>query len=264
MENRNAVFICTDLEGISGVSHIDQVMNTDSDGYRQACELLMGDTNAAIAGAFDAGAEAVYVLDGHGGGKNFIPGMLDSRARQIGIHDMPAVMPKVSATMQIGLHAMAGTRYAFLDHTQSSANIHNYYFNDIRIGELMQDGVYSGAFGVPCVTVSGDRAACAEAEHFFPGVYTAVVKTAEERNTADCLPVAEAQRRIYNAARAGYENRIHIRPYVFPVPFTVTVEYNRADYCDNVCRNRPDLERLDARTARSVKTRIESYFDVLL
>ncbi len=264
MDNRKAVFICTDLEGISGVNHIDQVLKTEEDGYKKACELLMGDTNAAVAGAFAGGAEAVYVLDGHGSGKNFIPGKLDPRAVQIKMDDMPALMPKVGATMQIGLHAMSGTRHAFLDHTQSSVSIHDYYFNDMKIGELMQDGVYSGAFGVPCVTVSGDRAACAEAEHFFPGVFTAVVKTAEERNVADCLPVEEAQRLIYEAAKAGFENRHAIKPYVLPVPYTVTIEFNRADYCDDVCRYRPDLERLDARTARSVKNKVETYWDVLL
>ena len=264
MENRKSVFICTDLEGISGVNHIDMVMNTEEEGYRKACELLMGDTNAAVAGAYDGGADEVYVLDGHGSGKNFIRGMLDPRAVQIHMDDMPDIMPKAGAVMQIGLHAMAGTAEAFLDHTQSSASIHNYYFNDTRIGELMQDGVYAGAFGVPCVTVSGDRAACAEAEHFFPGVCTAVVKTTKVRNTAECLPVPEAQKRIYEAAKAGFENRLSIKPYIMPIPFTVTVEYNRSDYCDNTLNWRKDVERLDARTLRIVKNQIKTYWDVML
>ena len=263
MENRNAVFIVTDLEGISGVDKMEQIAE-DHPEHQRICEYLMGDTKAAIAGAFDAGAEAVYVLDGHGGGKNFIPGMLDPRAVQIRMDDMPKYIHQVSAAMQIGLHAMAGTWHAFLDHTQSSVSIHNYYFNDMKIGELMQDGVFSGYFDVPCVTVSGDRAACAEAEHFFPGVYTACVKTAEQRNIAECLPLEEARKLIYEAAKKGYENRHRIQPYKLPLPFTVTVEFNRADYCDAVCSRHKDLERLDARTVRSVKTRMESYYDVLL
>ena len=263
MERKNAVFIVTDLEGISGVSTMEQIAE-DHPEHRIICENLMKDTNAAIAGAFDAGAETVYVLDGHGSGKNFIPGMLDPRAIQITMDEMPKYIPAVSAIMQVGLHAMAGTSKAFLDHTQSSVSIHNYYFNDMRIGELMQDGVYAGHFGVPCVMVSGDRAACAEAEHFFPGVHTAVVKTAEIRNKAECLPEEEAHRLIYEAAKAGYADRAGIKPYNMPLPFTVTVEFNRADYCDNTCQWHPDLERLDARTVRSVKTKIETYYDVLL
>ncbi|MBR4959446.1 MAG: M55 family metallopeptidase [Clostridia bacterium] len=264
MNERKSVFICTDLEGISGVDHIDMVMKTEEDGYRRACELLMQDTNAAVAGAFDGGADAVYVLDGHGGGKNFIPGMLDPRAVQVKMDDMPKLMKECGATMQIGLHAMSGTMNAFLDHTQSSVSVHDYYFNDMKIGELMQDGVYSGAFGVPCVTVSGDKAACAEAEHFFPGVYTACVKTAKERNIADCLPPEEGARLIYEAAKAGFMHRAEIKPYVLPTPYTVTIEFNRADYCDDVCRWRKDVERLDARTVRSRKTKTETYWDVLL
>jgi len=263
MENRNAVFIVTDLEGISGVDKMEQISEEHPE-HRKACENLVLDTNAAIAGAFDAGAEAVYVQDGHGSGKNFIPGMLDPRAIQITMNELPECIRKVSATMQIGLHAMAGTHRAFLDHTQSSVSIHNYYFNDIRIGELMQDGVYSGHFGVPIVTVSGDRAACDEAEHFFPGVHTAVVKTAEERNKAVCLPTEEARRLIYEAAKAGYLDRRNIKPHIMPLPFTVTVEFNRTDYCDAQYSWRKNAERLDARTLRTIKNNIETYYDVLL
>ena len=55
------VFIETDLEGISGVSTIDMVANSDP----RALERLMADTNAAVRGAFAGGADRVLVLD-HG------------------------------------------------------------------------------------------------------------------------------------------------------------------------------------------------------
>ena len=76
------VIIVTDLEGISGVDSIEMIPEKN-EGYRRACEYLMADTNAAVDGAFLGGATKVTVLDGHGGGRNFIDGMLDPRAEII-------------------------------------------------------------------------------------------------------------------------------------------------------------------------------------
>ncbi len=50
------VFIITDLEGISGISRADQIVS-DSPDYPYALQRLMADTNAAVAGAFDGGAD---------------------------------------------------------------------------------------------------------------------------------------------------------------------------------------------------------------
>ena len=56
------VAIITDLEGISCVDSIDMIFG---DGYQFACEQLMLDVNAAINGAFEGGADEVFVVDGH-------------------------------------------------------------------------------------------------------------------------------------------------------------------------------------------------------
>ena len=122
------VLMITDLEGISGIAKIEQVMDTDSPDYIHSREYLMADTNAAIAGCFDAGAEAVYVWDGHGGGKNFIPGTLDPRATQIDSSTIMDIIRGCDVLMLVGMHAMSGTAKAFLDHTQSSATIFDYKY----------------------------------------------------------------------------------------------------------------------------------------
>ena len=145
------VFIETDLEGISGVSRAEMV----ADSHRYALERLMADTNAAVRGAIDAGAERVFVLDGHGGGKNFIPGLLDPRAEQTGIDRVK----EADLCFIIGMHAMAGTQNAFLDHTQSSVSWHHYRVNGRRYGECGQLAAYAGAYGIPLGMVSGDFAA---------------------------------------------------------------------------------------------------------
>ena len=255
------VLMVTDLEGISGVAKIEQVMNTESPDYIHTREALMADTNAAIAGCFDAGAEAVYVWDGHGGGKNFIPGTLDPRATQIDGSTIMGVVRDCDVLMLVGMHAMSGTAKAFLDHTQSSATVFDYKYNGIRRGEITQECIFAGYFGIPCVMVTGDRAACEEAKELLPGVITAEVKYAEVRNTAICLPPEEAHKRIYDAAVAGMalEGREAFDP---GFPLTIEVTFTRADYCD--LHDTDWRQRLDARTVRRVSERVESYFDILI
>lgn len=259
------VLILTDLEGISGVDSINDIFDTDSEGYHRGLERLMADTNTAVCAALDAGAEKVYVCDGHGCGKNFLEGALDARATQIAVKDFPWVIRDVDAVVAIGMHAMAGTQRAFLDHTQSSKTIHHYFYDGKRIGELAQIGVYAGHFGVPCVAVSGDTAACAEAQTLFgEHVSLAVVKTAEVRNSAVCVDLETAEARIRAAVLRGLADRNLIPPTVQALPFEVAVEYNTTSLCDDVCRANPNAERVDGYTVRTVKNKIESYLDVLL
>jgi len=259
---KNSVLIITDLEGISGVYTIDQIF--EESAYKEACKLLTADTNAAVDGAFAAGAEKVYVVDGHGGGKNFPEGTLDPRAVQVGVPEMHDVIHEIGAVMQVGAHAKSGTMLGFLDHTQSSATIHDYRYNGIPFGEMEQIGIYTGHYGIPNVMLSGDLAACAEAGTSFPGIRTAIVKTAGSRNHAVCLPPEEARALIRKAAHDGFLARGEIAPFPWTVPFTVEVEFNRADYCEAAIAGNPAIQRADARTARQIKTGITDFYSVLL
>ena len=259
---KNSVMIVTDLEGISGVYTIDQIF--EEAAYKEACKLLMADTNAAVDGAFAAGAEKVYVVDGHGSGKNFPENTLDERAVRLFVPEMHSVIGEIGAVMHVGAHAKSGTMLAFLDHTQSSATIHDYRYNGIPFGEMEQMGIYTGFYGIPTVMLSGDRTACEEAEQSFPGIKTAVVKTADSRNHAVCLPLEESTALIRQAACEGFKARGEIEPFKFPVPFTVEIEFNRADYCEAVIAGNPSIERVDARTARQAKETVTDFYSVLL
>ena len=252
------IFIETDLEGISGISSIDEIERRDPHGL----ERLMADLNAAVSGVFDAGADEVYVTDGHGGGNNFIHELLDKRARQVSASADDLV--GCDAAFIIGAHAIAGSENAFLDHTQSSVAWHNYYINGCRHGEMGQLAAYAGAFGIPLVMVSGDLAACAEARALFGDVETAVVKYANGRNRARCIPVAEAERLIHDAAYRAVADLPHgrVKPYRVSLPARVVVEYNRSDYCDNAMKS-GRLERLDARTIQKTVNQISCYADLL-
>lgn len=264
MMKKNNAFVLTDLEGISGVSTMDEVMRAADPEYLYVRENLMRDTNAAIDALFSSGAEKVFVLDGHGGGDNFIDGALDRRAKRVSIRELPEVMPEVGCVLMIGMHARSGSETAFLDHTQSSMKIHNYYYNGEPISELHQFGVYAAAFDAPVVMLSGDEAVCLEANTVFGEIPTAAVKVASSRNFAECYPKELSESRIRSAASQGFLKREEIKPLKYTLPLRISVEYNRSDYCEEVLFCRSDLVRTDGRTLERISEKIVTYFDVLL
>jgi len=256
------IMMMTDLEGISLVDSIDMI-DESTDGYRFACERLMADVNAAVQGAVDAGADEILVFDGHGSGKNFIPELLDPRAKQFKDMNEPGIYDNCYAYLLIGMHAKSGTMKAFLDHTQSSTSWYNYYINGERQGEIAQEAAFSGSFGIPTVMMSGDEAACREAALLIPGIECAEVKRANERNCAECADAAEAEKRIREAVVRGIGKAAEIKPYTIEYPAELKLEYVRTDICDRVTAANPWLERIDGRTVRKTIDRIGSFHDLV-
>ena len=74
------IFISVDMEGLAGVVNGPDVNSTGPD-YQMFRTIMAGETNAAIEGAFLAGANDVLVRDGHGNKNNLRPADVDPRAR---------------------------------------------------------------------------------------------------------------------------------------------------------------------------------------
>lgn len=255
------VFIITDLEGASGVDHADMIEPV-TEGYRKACEYLMADTNAAVEGAFAGGADEVFVVDGHGGGGNFIDGALHPRAQMPGNEKVfYGTWEGYDALVCVGAHAMAGTTRAFLDHTQCAKSIFDYKVDGKCYGEMGQQAITAGFFGFPLVAVCGDEAACREAKGLVPEVACAVVKRAEQRNVAECVEQKEALARIFAAVKDGVERYRQIKPYQISLPAEISVTYYRNDMCDEVMRE--GLVR-EGRTLKKTIDTIHCYVDVAI
>lgn len=248
------IYIITDMEGVSGIWRPEQVQEGHPE-YEKARRLLCEDVNSAIAGAFDGGATYVVVLDGHGSGGNLILEMLDERAIYETVKNPLEVMPSLDESfdglIQVGCHAMAGTLNGFLDHTQSSTSWFNLYVNGRKFGEIGQAGAYAGAFGVPVIMVTGDKAACEEARSFFGDIELVAVKEGLGRNRAKCIPPKYAHRMIHDAAmRAVQRVKTGVfKPFILKPPIEIVLELCRSDYADEYA-TRPGVERLDARTVR--------------
>ncbi len=259
------ILIMTDLEGICEIDRIEQIEYMGP-FYKESCAALMRDTNAAVAACIDAGAEKVYVIDGHRGGGNFPPDTLDARAIPVTTDEMSDLVIKgdIDYFMEIGAHAMAGTQGGFLDHTQNSKKWFSYTANGVELGEVEKHALFLAAYGVKTVFVSGDEAVCREAQKFLKGIYTVPVKCAAVRNRAELYNAEKCRARFADEIQKALKNPLAISTLSYTLPVTLELTLYRTDMCEEILEKRPDprLVRINARTLQKTLDKIEAYSDL--
>ena len=237
------ILVAADMEGITGVTTWDQVTPGHAE-YARFRKLMTQDVNAAIRGAYEAGADEVIVADGHWNGSNILIEELDARARlntgsPSPFSMMQGIDESVDGVIFIGYHARNGTPDAILDHTWSRMTVANVWLNDALTGEYGLNGAVAGHFGVPIIMVSGDQTACAQVVDILGDMETAVVKQATGRYAAECLPPQMTQDLIFmSAARAVTRLRDGDvpAPFVLDAPMRVTVEFFTSDMADRASK----------------------------
>ena len=233
------ILLAVDMEGITGVTTWDHVTPGHAE-YARFRKMMTQDVNAAIRGAFDAGAEEVIVADGHWDGSNILVEELDPRARLNSGSPSPLSMMQgidgsVDGVMFIGYHARNGTQHAILDHTWSSETVANVWLNNILTGEYGLNAALAGHFGVPVIMVSGDQSACAQVEELLGDVEKAVVKYATGRFSAECLNPQVTQELIFTSAMravARLEEGEAPDPFVLGARVHVSVEFFESNMAD--------------------------------
>ena len=243
------VYISADMEGVTGVTHSQDVIPGRS-RYEQFRKLLTADVNAAIEGAAEAGATDFLVNEAHDGMRNIVLEDLDQRAEVIVGQQKPFVMmegvSEADVAFFVGYHARAGTG-GVLSHTFTAPQVVvGVELNGGPCSEGRVNAALAGLWDVPVGLVSGDDLTCEEAESLYIGVRTARVKTAVDRYTARCLPPEVSLRRIREAARTAVENAGELSPYTLEPPYTFTVEFATASTAAGVLFF-PGLERVDDR-----------------
>jgi D-amino peptidase len=252
------VWICTDMEGLAGLDDSAQCWDLDDNSpkYLYGRKQLTADTNAAIAGCFDAGATEVRVLDGHGRNHNkgFIAETFDRRGRKVGFASrkpprFEGLDETVYAVAMIGQHSMAGTLNGFLDHTQEPKELCRYMINGQEHGEMSQFTLYAGAYGVPLVYVSGDEALCAEARRLFPHVTTTPTKRGTGWSTCHLYPPDQVRTNIRRDIAKALGHMDRSTAWRLKLPIEITIEWawsGRAEVFAAVS----GVERINARTTR--------------
>jgi D-amino peptidase len=249
------IWICTDMEGLSGIDHSEQCYASvdDTPEYRYGCEQLTAEANAAIAGCFDAGADEVCILDGHGRNRNGgFTDQLNPRARRVWLAGLnpnhwEGLDKSVDAVAMIGQHAMAGTINGFLNYTQVPKEIRRFLVNGEECGEMSQMALYAGCYGVPLVYASGDEALCEEAHRLFPHIVTTPTKRGTGWETCELYPVEEVRASIRRDIAQALRQMDKSHATRLPLPIEITVEWAYSAHAVRLAYY-PGVRRLNART----------------
>jgi D-amino peptidase len=224
------IYVNTDLEGISGVFNFTQTREKGSPENLLACEYFMEDLDAVIQGLRDGGADEIVVLDGHGN-QAVVPHLMSPGATYItgrprpGAGNLTLLDSSFSAMVMIGFHAMNGTPDGVLCHTQSSKTENRYWYNDVESGELVQNAVIAGYYGVPLVMVTGDDATCREAHRFFGDkIVTVSTKRGLAREAAQLYPFGETRQALYEGAKRAVSVISECKPYTLQFPLKAKKE----------------------------------------
>ena len=198
------IFISADLEGVNGVVSPGDIIPGET-GYEASRVLMTEEVNAVVEGCFLAGATEITVCDSHEIAQNLRYDLLDERVSLIsgGTRDgsmVHSIDSSYDGLILLGHHAMFGTQNAVLDHTYDQYMIRELKVNGIALGEFGLNSLVAAERGVPVIMTSGDDALEREAKALCPEVEVAVVKKAEGRFCAKCLPKAVSRRLLTDTA----------------------------------------------------------------
>jgi D-amino peptidase len=225
------VYLSVDMEGVAGVNHPAPTGRADS-RYPDAVALMVGEANAAIAGAFDGGATEVLVNDSHGAMYNLRPAELDRRAQVLQGQKAWSMVEGAGpdrgfgVALFVGYHARAGHPRGTIAHTYSGRPTAS-RLNGRLVGETGLNAAVLGQWGVPVGLVTGDDALAEEVADWLPWAERAVVKDAAGGSSAASLHPAVAGELICDGAAKAVRRAIggELRPLELERPVVVEVEY---------------------------------------
>jgi len=226
-QTRLKVFISIDMEGLAGVVTNSDVTPTSPD-YPHFRTIMAGEANAAVDGAFLAGATEVLVRDGHGSKQNLLPGDVNPRARllrgqSVGPKNMMEGIDKsFGAVVFVGYHAKAGTPNAILEHT-STGNVVDLSINGVSLPEAGYNAMVAGLYDVPVVFIAGDRAVVDQVRGLLGPIEGVAVKE-EIGDASNGMSPKRAQEDIRQLVAKAVQNRAKMKPYKIPGPYTMVLK----------------------------------------
>ncbi|MEZ4523308.1 MAG: M55 family metallopeptidase [Thermomicrobiales bacterium] len=245
------VYITVDIEGIAGVIDFSQGDPTGGMDYALGQKLMTLEANAAIAGAFDAGATEVVVNDGHGKARNIMPELLDRRARLIQGRVKPlgicaGVDDSFDLALAVGYHAPPSRADGILNHAYHPFLL---TWAGVEWDEVGLVAAVAGHFGVPLALVTGDEATIERSRELLPPHVGVAVKKGLTRFAADSLHPEEARDRVHAGAKEAVERRAEFNALRFDSPIVVEETLYYSQQADMVMMIQ-GMERVDGRTIR--------------
>ena len=254
------VLVSVDIEGVAGVYHGEQTRPGNPE-YERARRLMTLEANAAVEGAFAAGATEVYVNDSHGGFRNMPPDLLDARAQVIQgkpryLSMVAGVELGVDAVCMVGYHSRAQGR-GILAHTINGFAFARVRLNGQPASEAHIYGALAGAYGAPVVMLAGDDVLREENAVLFPHAVFVQTKRATGQASGISLSPEQAQKAIRDGVAQALAQRAQCRPLRTVSPVVMEIATTSPGMADLFCQW-PSLERVDASTVRFSAPDIES------
>ncbi|MDY3330445.1 MAG: M55 family metallopeptidase [Pelistega sp.] len=256
------ILISTDIEGVAGVVAPEQVRPGNSE-YEKARYWMIKEANAAIAGAFEAGATEVFVNDSHAMFRNLIASEIDSRATLITgkprLYSMMSGLEfDVDGVALVGHHSRAQGR-GVLAHTINSFAFARINVNGMDVGEPSLYGLLAGEKGVPIIFGSGDQYLQSENESYFPhavwvqtkfamGHTSAATKTID----ASCALIQAGMQKAVQQLSQGLN-----KPFTMEGPYVCTIQANNPSLANTFCLL-PGTSRLDGVQLQFTQNSIEN------
>ena len=239
------VFISADFEGCTGV--------TTWEKEQEEVAGMISDVNAAVEGAFIAGATDVVVRDAHAASRNLPAERLHSRARLLrGWAALSLMMEGLDdsfdAAFFVGYHARSMTEAGVLAHTMTSA-VRRLWLGGVECGEYGISAAHAGHVGVPVVLGCGDRAFAEQVSELIPGIETVAVKEGLASRSALSRSLEEGAAAIKRGAQRALARRAKIAPYRPEYPLELKIEW-AVPAAATVCALVPGTERVDSTTIR--------------
>lgn len=240
------VFISVDMEGISGLVRWADVGSAGID-FELNRSLMTQDANAAVAGAFDAGATEVIVEENHGVEDLCVLKMneIDPRCRVIrgagrpGASTMAGLDDTVGVVLLVGHHARAGSFPGIMAHTISYGGFKLVRLHGKPVGEPDFFAIRAGELGVPVGMVSGDQIAAEQVLEICPWAEAVQVKHAYGRQAGNCIPPERARPMIREGAERAVKRALagELQSYTgVKSPYEFEVELRRP-VTDNMREN---------------------------
>lgn len=209
------VFISVDMEGISGLVRWADVATGGID-FELNRSLMTFDANAAVEGAFEAGATEVIVEENHGVEDLCILKMdeIDPRAEVIrgagrpGATTMAGLDESIGVVLLVGHHGRAGSFPGIMAHTISYGWFKLVRLHGEPIGEPDFFARRAGELGVPIGMVSGDQVVAEQVSAICPWAEIVRVKHAYARQSGRCIPPVRARPMIREGAKRAVTRAI--------------------------------------------------------
>jgi D-amino peptidase len=228
-ERKLKIYISADMEGVVGVVTSEQ-LGPQGFEYARFREFMTQEVNAAIEGAFEAGATEIVVSDSHGNGQNLLIEKLPKNILLVRSWPRPLLMMQgidesFAGAIFLGYHTGTTNPQGVRAHTISSARLTDVRLKGISVSEAGLNAAIAGHFNVPVIMVSGDDAVVKETTALLGDVEGAVVKWASGFHSAKTIMPEAAYQLIREKVKKAIFRIKDFKPHKLALPIQLDVRF---------------------------------------